>query len=158
VGGYVSPNAEVNWSLMVAVYPLLSGIVAGAFVVPALYFVGRRFVLAPVLRLALLSALCFCAAAGVPLLLHLRRPERALNDAGASHRFNAGRGAHAAPHGGLLVGRADADRRPRLSWAQRASRQTNSQIGTGTAQTSPGGQLGSGGISGQTSAARQPGV
>jgi Ni/Fe-hydrogenase subunit HybB-like protein len=78
--GFVYPNdLHPSWSVMVAVYPALTGLVAGAFVVAALYYVFHREVLRPVARLALVTSLCFCAFATVPLLLHLHHPERAFN-------------------------------------------------------------------------------
>lgn len=77
---YIFPNdAHVAWSIMIVLYPYITGLVAGAFVVSALYHVFHRHVLKPVSRLALVTSLCFCAFATLPLLLHLHRPERALN-------------------------------------------------------------------------------
>lgn len=77
---FVFPNdAHVAWSIMIVLYPYLTGLVAGAFVVSALYHVFHRQALQPVARLALVTSLCFCAFATVPLLLHLHRPERAFN-------------------------------------------------------------------------------
>ena len=77
---FVFPNDEhVVWSIMIVLYPYLTGLVAGAFVVSALYHVFHRQALAPVAKLALVTSLCFCSFATVPLLLHLHRPERAFN-------------------------------------------------------------------------------
>lgn len=77
---FVFPNdPNVTWSIMIVLYPYITGLVAGAFVVSALYHVFRQEVLKPVARLALVTALCFCAFATLPLLLHLHHPERAFN-------------------------------------------------------------------------------
>lgn len=77
---FVFPNdAHPVWSIMIVLYPYLTGLVAGAFVVSALYHVFHRQVLAPVAKLALMTSLCFCSFATIPLLLHLHRPERAFN-------------------------------------------------------------------------------
>lgn len=77
---FVFPNdVHVAWSIMIVIYPYITGVVAGAFVISALFHVFDREVLRPVARLALVTSLCFCAFATVPLLLHLHRPERALS-------------------------------------------------------------------------------
>ncbi|MCP4173149.1 MAG: polysulfide reductase NrfD [Fuerstiella sp.] len=77
---FVFPNdPHVPWSIMIVLYPYVTGLVAGAFVVSALYHVFHQDVLKPVARLALVTALCFCAFATLPLLLHLHHPERAFN-------------------------------------------------------------------------------
>lgn len=77
---FVFPNdVHPPWSLMIVLYPYITGLVAGAFVVSSLYHVFHRQALRPVARLALVTSLCFCAFATMPLLLHLHRPERAFN-------------------------------------------------------------------------------
>lgn len=77
---FVFPNdPSVAWSVMIVLYPLITGLVAGAFVVSALYHVFHKEELKPVARLALVTSLCFCSFATVPLLLHLHHPERAFN-------------------------------------------------------------------------------
>ncbi len=77
---FVFPNDPyVTWSIMIVLYPYITGLVAGAFVVSALYHVFHQEVFKPVARLALVTALCFCAFATLPLLLHLHHPERAFN-------------------------------------------------------------------------------
>lgn len=77
---FVFPNdPHVPWSIMIVLYPYITGLVAGAFVVSALYHVFHQQVFKPIARLALVTSLCFCAFATMPLLLHLHHPERALN-------------------------------------------------------------------------------
>lgn len=79
-GNYVFPNdAHPAWSIMIVVYPYITGLVAGAFVVSSLYHVFHREVLKPVARLALVTSLCFAAFATFPLLLHLHHPDRCFN-------------------------------------------------------------------------------
>ena len=74
---FVFPNDVVpTWSIMIVFYPYITGLVAGAFIVSALYHVFHREALKPVARLALVTSLCFSAFATVPLLLHLHHPER----------------------------------------------------------------------------------
>jgi Ni/Fe-hydrogenase subunit HybB-like protein len=77
---FVFPNdLHVHWSMMIALYPYLTGIVAGAFIVSSLYHVFKVEVLKPISRFSLLFALAFLAFATLPLLLHLGHPERNFN-------------------------------------------------------------------------------
>ena len=78
--GWVYPNETVfEWSVLIAVYPYLTGLVAGAFTVSSLYQVFGFSRLKPVAHLALLTSLCFMFFVPTPLLLHLGHPERAFN-------------------------------------------------------------------------------
>jgi len=78
--GWVYPNETVfEWSVLIAVYPYLTGLVAGAFTVSSLYQVFGFKTLKPVAHLALLTSLCFMVFVPSPLLLHLGHPERAFN-------------------------------------------------------------------------------
>lgn len=80
VNGFAFPNdGHVLWSLMIVLYPYITGIVAGAFVVSSLYLIFGREELKPVARLSLVAALGFLAAAPLPLQLHLGHPERSFN-------------------------------------------------------------------------------
>jgi len=77
---FVFPNdLHVHWSLMIVLYPYITGIVAGAFIVSSLYHVFHIESLKPVSRYALIFALAFVAFATMPLLNHLGHPERALS-------------------------------------------------------------------------------
>src|SRR5690348_10899519 len=74
--GFSFPNdMHPPWSIMIVIYPYLTGLVAGAFVVSALYHVFHIKSLAAFSRLSLVAATCFCACAGMPLQLHLHHPE-----------------------------------------------------------------------------------
>ncbi len=78
--GYVFPNEiHVTWSVMIVLYPYITGLVAGAFIVSSLYHVFDMKALKPVSRFSLVSSFAFLLFATVPLLNHLGRPERALN-------------------------------------------------------------------------------
>ncbi len=77
VTGYIYPNEiEVHWSILIVVYPYLTGLVAGAFILASLVKVFNVKEVQSVYRLALLTALAFLLIAPLPLLLHLGHPER----------------------------------------------------------------------------------
>lgn len=80
LSNYVFPNDfHVHWSLMIVLYPYITGIVAGAFIVSSLYHVFGIKQLRPISRFSLVFALAFLACATWPLLLHLGHPERAFS-------------------------------------------------------------------------------
>lgn len=80
VMSYVFPNdLHVHWSLMIVLYPYITGIVAGAFIVSSLYHVFDVKALKPISKFSLLFALAFLLCATMPLLNHLGHPERALS-------------------------------------------------------------------------------
>ncbi len=80
ISNYVFPNdLHVHWSLMIVLYPYITGLVDGAFIIAALYYLFDVKSLKPVARFSLLFALAFLCCATLPLLLHLGRPERNLN-------------------------------------------------------------------------------
>ncbi len=76
---FIYPNeAVLEWGLLIAIYPFLTGLVAGAFIVSSLYHVFGLTKLKPVARFSLVTALAFLLVTPLPLLVHLGRPERAL--------------------------------------------------------------------------------
>lgn len=78
VSGFIYPNeVEIQWSVLIVLYPYITGLVAGAFILAALYKVFGLEQVKPVYRLALLSALAFLLGAPLTLNLHLGHPERA---------------------------------------------------------------------------------
>jgi Ni/Fe-hydrogenase subunit HybB-like protein len=78
VVGFIYPNeVETHWSILIVVYPYITGIVAGAFILASLVKVFNVVEVQPIYRLALLTALSFMLIAGLPLQLHLGHPERA---------------------------------------------------------------------------------
>jgi Ni/Fe-hydrogenase subunit HybB-like protein len=77
VSGYIYPNeVELQWGLLIVVYPYITGLVAGAFILASLERVFNVKEVEPTYRLALLTALAFLLIAPLPLLLHLGHPER----------------------------------------------------------------------------------
>jgi Ni/Fe-hydrogenase subunit HybB-like protein len=77
VTGFIFPNeAELHWSILVVVYPYITGLVAGAFILASLEKVFNVKEVQPTYRLALLTALAFLLIAPLPLLAHLGHPER----------------------------------------------------------------------------------
>ena len=88
--GYVYPNETViPWTVLIVVYPYLTGLVAGAFTVSSLYHVFGMERFKPVARFALLTSLCFMLFVPMPLLLHLGHPERAFNSTITPHLTSA---------------------------------------------------------------------
>jgi Ni/Fe-hydrogenase subunit HybB-like protein len=79
VEGYIYPNeVELQWSVLIVLYPFITGLVAGAFILASLERVFRVEAVKPTYRLALLTALAFLLVAPLPLQLHLGHPERSL--------------------------------------------------------------------------------
>ncbi|MBI3682504.1 MAG: polysulfide reductase NrfD [Acidobacteria bacterium] len=77
VKGYIYPNeVELHWGLLVVVYPYLTGLVAGAFILASLERVFNVREVQPTYRLSLLTALAFLIVAPLPLLAHLGHPLR----------------------------------------------------------------------------------
>jgi predicted membrane protein len=77
--GYVYPNESGThplWGFLIVLYPYITGLVAGAFIMASLVRVFRVKPLEPVYRLSLLTALAFLLCATLPLLFHLGHPER----------------------------------------------------------------------------------
>jgi len=78
VVGFIYPNeVETQWAILIVVYPYITGIVAGAFILASLVKVFNVVEVQPIYRLALLTALAFMLVAGMPLQLHLGHPQRA---------------------------------------------------------------------------------
>jgi Ni/Fe-hydrogenase subunit HybB-like protein len=77
VQGFMYPNeVELQWSILIVLYPFITGLVAGAFILASLERVFRVEAVKPTYRLALLTALAFLLVAPLPLQLHLGHPER----------------------------------------------------------------------------------
>ncbi len=77
VTGYIYPNEiEIHWGVLVVVYPYITGLVAGAFILASLVKVFNIKEVQPTYRLSLLTALAFLLVAPFPLLLHLGHPFR----------------------------------------------------------------------------------
>ncbi len=79
--GYVYPNEaspQPLWSILIVLYPYITGLVAGAFIMASLVRVFKVRALEPVYRLSLLTAFAFLLCAPLPLLCHLGHPERCM--------------------------------------------------------------------------------
>src|SRR5215471_6132860 len=90
VDGFMYPNEiELQWSVLIVLYPFITGLVAGAFILASLERVFRVQSVKPTYRLALLTALSFLLVAPLPLQLHLGHPERSLEMYLTPHRSSA---------------------------------------------------------------------
>jgi Ni/Fe-hydrogenase subunit HybB-like protein len=77
VEGFMYPNeVGLQWSVLIVLYPFITGLVAGAFILASLERVFHVEAVKPTYRLALLTALSFLIVAPLPLQLHLGHPER----------------------------------------------------------------------------------
>jgi Ni/Fe-hydrogenase subunit HybB-like protein len=77
VEGFMYPNEiTLYWSVLIVLYPYITGLVAGAFILASLERVFRVEAVKPTYRLALLTALAFLLVAPLPLVLHLGHPFR----------------------------------------------------------------------------------
>ena len=75
VKGYIYPNeVDLQWGLLIVLYPYITGLVAGAFILASLERVFNVKVLKPTYELALLTALAF-------LLVATRRNDKAVSRA-----------------------------------------------------------------------------
>ena len=90
VQGFMYPNeVELQWSVLIVLYPFITGLVAGAFILASLERVFRVEAVKPTYRLALLTALAFLLVAPLPLQLHLGHPERSFEMYLTPHRSSA---------------------------------------------------------------------
>ncbi|MGC1870076.1 MAG: NrfD/PsrC family molybdoenzyme membrane anchor subunit [Acidobacteriaceae bacterium] len=90
VEGYMYPNEiTLYWSVLIVLYPYITGLVAGAFILASLERVFRVEAVKPTYRLALLTALAFLIVAPLPLQLHLGHPERSYEMYFTPHRTSA---------------------------------------------------------------------
>jgi Ni/Fe-hydrogenase subunit HybB-like protein len=90
VSGYIYPNElELQWSVLIVLYPYLTGLVAGAFILASLERVFNVAAVRPTYRLALLTALAFLLVAPLPLQMHLGHPERSYEMYLTPHRESA---------------------------------------------------------------------
>ena len=90
VQGFMYPNeVELQWSILIVLYPYITGLVAGAFILASLARVFNVAAVQPTYRLALLTALAFLLVAPLPLQLHLGHPERSFEMYLTPHRTSA---------------------------------------------------------------------
>src|SRR5215469_7487097 len=90
VDGFLYPNeVELQWSILIVLYPYITGLVAGAFILASLARVFKVKDVQPTYRLALLTALGFLLVAPLPLQLHLGHPERSFEMYLTPHKTSA---------------------------------------------------------------------
>ena len=90
VEGFIYPNeVELQWSVLIVLYPFLTGLVAGAFILASLERVFNVVAVRPTYRLALLTALAFLLVAPLPLQMHLGHPKRSFSMYLTPHRESA---------------------------------------------------------------------
>jgi len=76
--GFVYPNEFIYWSIQIVMYPYMTGLVAGAFVLSSLYHVFDQKDLKEMARFSLVFSLCLLPVAMMPLMLHLQQPLRGI--------------------------------------------------------------------------------
>src|SRR5206468_212737 len=90
VEGFMYPNeVELQWSILIVLYPFITGLVAGAFILASLERVFRVEAVRPTYRLALLTALAFMLVEPLPLQLHLGHPELTFEMFTSPHKTSA---------------------------------------------------------------------
>lgn len=75
---FVYPNEYIYWSIQIVMYPFMTGLVAGAFVLSSLYHVFGVTPLKDIARFSLVFSLALLPVAMMPLMLHLQQPQRGI--------------------------------------------------------------------------------
>jgi len=86
---FVYPNEFIYWSIQIVMYPYMTGLVAGAFVLSSLYHVFGQKDLRDLARFSLVFSLALLPVAAMPLLMHLQQPLRALHPLFTPHFTSA---------------------------------------------------------------------
>src|SRR5512139_1167517 len=86
---FVTPNEYIYWSIQIVMYPFMTGLVAGAFVLSSLYHVFGIQQLKDMARFALVFSFALLFAAPMPIVLHLQHPLRGINVMMTSHFTSA---------------------------------------------------------------------
>lgn len=86
---FVYPNEFIVWSIQIVLYPYMTGLVAGAFVLSSLYHVFGVKDLKDIAKFSLVFSFAMLPVAGLPLLLHLHQPLRAFNPLMTPHFTSA---------------------------------------------------------------------
>jgi len=76
--GFCYPNEFVYWSIQIVLYPYMTGLVAGAFVLSSLYHVFGQEDLKDMAKFALIFSLACLPVAMMPLMMHLQQPLRGM--------------------------------------------------------------------------------
>jgi Ni/Fe-hydrogenase subunit HybB-like protein len=75
---FTLPNEYIYWSIQIVMYPFMTGLVAGAFVLSSLYHVFGVQKLKDMARFALVFSFALLFAAPMPIVLHLQFPFRGI--------------------------------------------------------------------------------
>jgi predicted membrane protein len=86
---FVYPNEFIYWSIQIVMYPYMTGLVAGAFVLSSLYHVFGQKDLKEIAQFSLVFSLALLPVAALPLLLHLQQPLRAFEPLMTPHFTSA---------------------------------------------------------------------
>ena len=86
---FTYPNEYIYWTVHIAVYPFITGLVAGAFVLSSLYHVFGKDELKPVAKFSLVFSLALLFIAPTPLLFHLLHAERSYHTMLTPHFYSA---------------------------------------------------------------------
>ncbi len=73
---FTYPNEFIYWTIQIVMYPYLTGLVAGAFVLSSLYHVFGQKDLEDIAKFALIFSFALLLGAPIPLLFHLQQPQR----------------------------------------------------------------------------------
>ncbi len=76
---FTLPNEYIYWSIQIVMYPFMTGLVAGAFVLSSLYHVFGVEKLKEIARFSLVFSFALLPVAMMPLMLHLQQPFRGIN-------------------------------------------------------------------------------
>ena len=76
---FTYPNEFIYWSIQIVMYPYMTGLVAGAFVLSSLYHVFGQQDLKTIARFSLVFSLALLPVAMMPLQFHLQQPLRGIN-------------------------------------------------------------------------------
>jgi predicted membrane protein len=75
---FVYPNEYIYWTIQIVMYPFMTGLVAGAFVLSSLYHVFGVKKLKDIARFSLVFSFALLPVAMLPLMLHLLQPQRGI--------------------------------------------------------------------------------
>jgi len=75
---FVYPNEYIYWTIQIVMYPFMTGLVAGAFVLSSLYHVFGVTQLKGIARFSLVFSFALLPVAMLPLMLHLQQPQRGI--------------------------------------------------------------------------------
>ncbi len=75
---FVYPNEFIYWSIQIVMYPYMTGLVAGAFVLSSLYHVFGQEDLKDLAKFALVFSFALLIVAPMPLMFHLQHPMRGM--------------------------------------------------------------------------------